>query len=105
MRRAARNSAPADQAGRDETRNSGPGARWPRSGGETINPAGAGVPVNVADAHYRSFQKQVLPELNRRGIGAIGMKSLHTTRFVHGAVALHQAPSGPHSQEYDHQCD
>lgn len=34
------------------------------------------LPINVLDAHYRSFQREVLPELNRRGIGAIGMKSL-----------------------------
>ena len=34
------------------------------------------MPINVMDAHYRSFQKEVLPELNRRGIGCIGMKSL-----------------------------
>ena len=34
------------------------------------------MPVNVMDAHYRSFQNEVLPELNRRGIGCIGMKSL-----------------------------
>ncbi|MCB0070378.1 MAG: aldo/keto reductase [Caldilineaceae bacterium] len=34
------------------------------------------MPINVMDAHYRSFQKEVLPELNRRDIGVIGMKSL-----------------------------
>ncbi len=34
------------------------------------------LPINVLDAQYRSFQKEVLPELNRRGIGPIGMKSL-----------------------------
>ncbi len=34
------------------------------------------LPINVMDAHYRSFQKEILPELNRRNIGAIGMKSL-----------------------------
>ena len=34
------------------------------------------MPVNVMDAHYRSFQRRVLPELNRRGIAALGMKSL-----------------------------
>jgi uncharacterized protein len=34
------------------------------------------LPITVMDAHYRSFQKQVLPELNRRGIAALGMKSL-----------------------------
>ncbi len=34
------------------------------------------LPLNPLDAHYRSFQKQVLPVLNSRGIGAIGMKPL-----------------------------
>src|SRR5690606_6547572 len=34
------------------------------------------LPINVLDAHYRSFQNETLPELNRRGIGVIGMKSL-----------------------------
>jgi len=34
------------------------------------------MPLNVMDVHYRSFQKQVLPELNRRKIAALGMKSL-----------------------------
>jgi predicted aldo/keto reductase-like oxidoreductase len=34
------------------------------------------LPTNIADAHYRSFQKEILPELNRRQIGVIGMKSL-----------------------------
>ncbi|MDE0226313.1 MAG: aldo/keto reductase [Gammaproteobacteria bacterium] len=34
------------------------------------------MPVNVPDAHYRSFQKELLPVLQERGIGVIGMKSL-----------------------------
>ncbi len=34
------------------------------------------LPINILDAHYRSFQNEILPELNRRNIGAIGMKSL-----------------------------
>jgi len=34
------------------------------------------MPLNVMDAHFRSFQHRVLPELVKRGIGAIGMKSL-----------------------------
>ncbi len=34
------------------------------------------LPVNVLDANFRSFQNNVLPELERRRIGAIGMKSL-----------------------------
>ncbi|MEE3193937.1 MAG: aldo/keto reductase [Candidatus Poribacteria bacterium] len=34
------------------------------------------LPINVLDAHYRSFQNEILPELNHRDIGVIGMKSL-----------------------------
>ncbi len=34
------------------------------------------MPINVLDAHYQSFQKQVLPECHRRDIGVIGMKAL-----------------------------
>src|SRR5690606_33230886 len=34
------------------------------------------MPLNVMDAHYRSFENQVLPVLRERHIGAIGMKPL-----------------------------
>jgi predicted aldo/keto reductase-like oxidoreductase len=34
------------------------------------------MPLNVMDAHYRSFEKVVLPELVRQGIGVLGMKSM-----------------------------
>jgi predicted aldo/keto reductase-like oxidoreductase len=34
------------------------------------------LPLNGFDASFRSFEQQVLPELNRRGIAPIGMKSL-----------------------------
>jgi len=34
------------------------------------------LPLNGFDAHFRSFQVRVLPELVRRGIAPIGMKSL-----------------------------
>src|SRR5579883_2139813 len=34
------------------------------------------MPLNAFDATYRSFQQYVLPEVNKRGMGAIGMKSL-----------------------------
>jgi aryl-alcohol dehydrogenase-like predicted oxidoreductase len=34
------------------------------------------MPVNVMDAHYRSFSKLVLPELVGAGIGVLGMKSM-----------------------------
>jgi aryl-alcohol dehydrogenase-like predicted oxidoreductase len=33
------------------------------------------LPLNCFDATFRSFEQRVLPELNRRGIAAIGMKS------------------------------
>ena len=34
------------------------------------------MPLNVMDAHYRSFEKLVLPKLVRRRIAVLGMKSL-----------------------------
>jgi predicted aldo/keto reductase-like oxidoreductase len=34
------------------------------------------MPLNVMDAHYRSFEKLVLPELVNRKIGVLGMKSM-----------------------------
>jgi predicted aldo/keto reductase-like oxidoreductase len=34
------------------------------------------MPINVCDYFYRSFQRQVVPEANKRGVGVIGMKSL-----------------------------
>jgi aryl-alcohol dehydrogenase-like predicted oxidoreductase len=34
------------------------------------------MPLNVMDAHYRSFEKEVLPELVKNKIGVLGMKSM-----------------------------
>jgi len=34
------------------------------------------MPLNVFDGSYRSFEQDVLPIVNQRGIAAIGMKSL-----------------------------
>jgi len=34
------------------------------------------LPINAFDATFRSFEQRVLPELRRRGIGVIGMKSM-----------------------------
>jgi predicted aldo/keto reductase-like oxidoreductase len=34
------------------------------------------MPLNVMDAHYRSFEQLVLPELVREHIGVLGMKSM-----------------------------
>ncbi len=36
----------------------------------------AQMPINVMDAHYRSFAKQVVPRLVSEGVGVLGMKSL-----------------------------
>jgi aryl-alcohol dehydrogenase-like predicted oxidoreductase len=36
----------------------------------------AQLPLNVMDAHYRSFEKLVLPELVKQKIGVLGMKSM-----------------------------
>ena len=36
----------------------------------------AQMPLNVMDAHYRSFAKLVVPELIKQNIGILGMKSL-----------------------------
>src|SRR5204862_4325244 len=34
------------------------------------------MPLNVMDAHYRSFEQLVLPELVKQKIGVLGMKSM-----------------------------
>ena len=36
----------------------------------------AQMPLNVMDAHYRSFEKLVVPELVKQGIAVLGMKSM-----------------------------
>ena len=36
----------------------------------------AQMPVNVMDAHYRSFTNTVIPELNKRKMGVLAMKTL-----------------------------
>ncbi len=41
-----------------------------------FNFATAQLPLNVMDAHYRSFAKLVVPELVKRNIGVLGMKSM-----------------------------
>jgi uncharacterized protein len=37
------------------------------------------MPLNCLDASFRSFEKQVLPELTKRGIAALGMKPMGGT--------------------------
>jgi predicted aldo/keto reductase-like oxidoreductase len=36
----------------------------------------AQMPLNVMDAHFRSFARQVVPELVKGGVGVLGMKSM-----------------------------
>jgi predicted aldo/keto reductase-like oxidoreductase len=36
----------------------------------------AQMPINVMDAHYRSFQKEVVPVCLKKNVGVIGMKGL-----------------------------
>jgi aryl-alcohol dehydrogenase-like predicted oxidoreductase len=40
------------------------------------------MPLNPFDACFHSFQNQVLPEVNRRGMGALGMKSMGGTAWA-----------------------
>ncbi len=59
------------------------------------------LPLNCFDASFRSFEQHVLPELNRRGIAPIGMKSLSgdaravTAKVVSAPEALAYALSLP----------
>ncbi len=51
------------------------------------------MPLNCFDASFRSFETRVLPELNRRGIAALGMKSMGGSgeMVAKGAVTVAEA--------------
>jgi aryl-alcohol dehydrogenase-like predicted oxidoreductase len=51
------------------------------------------MPLNAFDASYRSFQKQVLPEVNKRGMAGLGMKSLggNGQPVLKGVVTVEEA--------------
>jgi aryl-alcohol dehydrogenase-like predicted oxidoreductase len=51
------------------------------------------MPLNCFDGTYRSFEMQVLPELNKRGIAPLGMKSLGGSgeSVKNGAVTAQEA--------------
>jgi aryl-alcohol dehydrogenase-like predicted oxidoreductase len=40
------------------------------------------MPLNPFDSSFHSFEKQVLPEVNRRGMAALGMKSMGGTAWA-----------------------
>jgi len=44
------------------------------------------MPLNVMDAHYRSFERNVLPVLIERGIGVLGMKSMGSGDILKSGV-------------------
>ena len=59
-----------------------------------------GLPLNPLDAHFRSFERQALPELVRRGVAVIGMKpfgggTLSQSRLVKPDDVLRYALSLP----------
>src|SRR5260370_23090949 len=51
------------------------------------------MPLNAFDAGYRSFQKHVLPEVNKRGMAGLGMKSLggNGQPITRGVVTVEEA--------------
>lgn len=59
------------------------------------------LPVNVLDARYMSFQRRVVPELRRRGIGVIGMKSLASGELLKTGIAAESAIRYALSQPVD----
>lgn len=50
-------------------------------------------PLNAADANFQSFEASVLPEVNRRGIAALGMKPMGGTAdmVTSGAITAEEA--------------
>lgn len=44
------------------------------------------MPLNVMDAHYKSFEAKVLPVLEQRGIGVLGMKSMGSGDILKAGV-------------------
>jgi hypothetical protein len=60
------------------------------------------MPLNVMDAHFRSFGKEVLPILVKKNIGVLGMKSMASghilrSKTVSALDCLHYALSLPTS--------
>jgi hypothetical protein len=58
------------------------------------------MPVNVLDAHYRSFAQEIIPLAQAEGIGVLGMKSLGAGLILESGAAsaiecLHYAMSVP----------
>ena len=67
--------------------------------GKPYHWAGAQMPINVMDAHYRSFAKQVVPVCLQKKIGVIGMKSLGGG-FPKAPIPMKAGISGPDCIRY-----
>jgi predicted aldo/keto reductase-like oxidoreductase len=50
----------------------------------------AQMPINVMDAHFRSFSRMVVPEAVKQGVGVLGMKT-----FGDGVILKSGAPVTP----------
>ncbi len=50
------------------------------------------MPINVMDAHFRSFEKEVLPVLNKKGIGVLAMKTFGDN-FILGSKLVEPIPA------------
>jgi predicted aldo/keto reductase-like oxidoreductase len=61
----------------------------------------AQFPCNLLDEQYRSFTQEILPVLKKRGIGAIGMKSLAGGQLLRTGVSARDAISFSLSQPID----
>ncbi len=58
-------------------------------------------PINLLDAHFRSFSMNILPALKRRGIGAIGMKSLAAGKLLTTGISAAEGIRYCLSQQID----
>jgi predicted aldo/keto reductase-like oxidoreductase len=81
------------------------GHRWPHLHREMLGHDFAWdtvqFPTNLLDAQFRSFTQRVLPVLKKRGIGAIGMKSLAGGRLLQTGIVAEDAIRFSLSQPID----
>lgn len=81
------------------------GHRWPHLLLDTLERSFAWdtvqFPINLLDAHFRSFSMNILPALKRRGIGAIGMKSLAAGKLLTTGISAAEGIRYCLSQQID----
>jgi len=78
------------------------GHRWPRLLRQMIEHGfewdTLQMPVNLLDAHYRSFADEIMPMAEARNIGVIGMKGLAAGNILRAGVSPREALSYALSQ-------